>query len=364
MFANLLSITDEYDESEIWIKRALEVGEKSGNFAAVATALENMGCRLADTGRIDEGLPLLEKSLQVALQHEIYREAANGLINLAFYACSRDLSKARDFASSFLDLCIRENHLYGQATGLTILSALDWLNGSWALAFEETTKAFEMQERLGFKVIVFVAEAWRGLLHLGMGDMEQAEKYLQIALAKQDPKISSIVETNLGLGTLRLEQGREEEARAHFETCVNAFKPAEFSTMPLLNVETLLHLTRIYTRRGQLEEARRMSEWAKRLAQTLKSDAGLAMASQAEAALLLAGGDRKGADEAYLKSLGLWEKAGWPYYRAKALVAYSEALAPENPEESRKRLEQAAEIFRKLEAKRDIERTQAKLSAS
>jgi len=364
MFANLLSTMDEYDESEIWTKRALEVGEKSGNFAAVATALENMGCRLADTGRIDEGLPLLEKSLQVALQHETYREAANNLINLAFYACSRDLSKARDFASSFLDLCIRENHLYGQATGLTILSALDWLNGSWALAFEETTKAFEMQERLGFKVIVFVAEAWRGLLHLGMGDMEQAEKYLQIALAKQDPKISSIVETNLGLGTLRLEQGREEEARAHFETCVNAFKPAEFSTMPLLNVETLLHLTRIYTRRGELEEAHRMSEWAKRLAQTLKSDAGLAMASQAEAALLLAGGDRKGADEAYLKSLGLWEKAGWPYYRAKALVAYSEALAQENPEESRKRSEQAAEIFRKLGAKRDIERIEAKLNVS
>ena len=107
-----------------------------------------------------------------------------------------------------------------------------------------------------------------------------------------------------------------------------------------------------------------MSEWAKRLAQTLKSDAGLAMASQAEAALLLAGGDRKEADEAYLKSLGLWEKAGWPYYRAKALVAYSEVLAQENSEESRKRLEQAAEIFRKLGAKRDIGRIEAKLNVS
>ena len=103
--------------------------------------------------------------------------------------------------------------------------------------------------------------------------------------------------------------------------------------------------------------------WARRLAETLKGDAGLAMASQAEAAILLASGDRSGARDSYLKSLNLWERAGWPYYRAKALVAYSEALTQENPEESRKRLEQAAEIFRKVGAIRDLESAEAKLSA-
>jgi hypothetical protein len=87
------------------------------------------------------------------------------------------------------------------------------------------------------------------------------------------------------------------------------------------------------------------------------------MASQAQAALLLASGDQKGADEAYLKSIGLGEKAGWPYYHAKALVAYSEALAQKSPEESRKRLMQAGEIFRSLGAKRDLEGAEAKLSA-
>ena len=95
----------------------------------------------------------------------------------------------------------------------------------------------------------------------------------------------------------------------------------------------------------------------------LKGDACFALASQAEAALLLASGDQKGAEEAYLKCLELWEKAGWPYYHAKALVAYSDALAQKNPEESRKRLEQAAEIFRNLGAKRDLEKAEAKLPA-
>lgn len=45
-------------------------------------------------------------------------------------------------------------------------------------------------------------------------------------------------------------------------------------------------------------------------------------------------------------------------------MAYSEAIAQTNPEESKKRLEQAAEIFRKLGAKRDMERARAKLATA
>jgi len=56
------------------------------------------------------------------------------------------------------------------------------------------------------------------------------------------------------------------------------------------------------------------------------------------------------------------DKAGWSYYKAKALVAYSEAIGETKPEESKKRLEQSAEIFRKLGAKRDLERAEARLS--
>ena len=45
-----------------------------------------------------------------------------------------------------------------------------------------------------------------------------------------------------------------------------------------------------------------------------------------------------------------------------ALVAYSEAMAQTNPEESKKRL-QAVEVFKKLGAKRDHEKAQTKFSA-
>jgi hypothetical protein len=63
------------------------------------------------------------------------------------------------------------------------------------------------------------------------------------------------------------------------------------------------------------------------------------------------------------KTRALWERAGWLYYQAEALVPYSDAIAQTNPDESKKRLQQASEVFRKLGAKRDLEKAETKLAA-
>jgi tetratricopeptide (TPR) repeat protein len=238
------------------------------------------------------------------------------------------------------------------------------LKGDWPVAFDEVNRTLEMAERLGLTGgdMTLAGEVWRALILLGMGDLNQAEKFLENSNAKKNPAIHHIVNLNLALGKVRMEQGREDDAKACFETCVNAFRKSEFHPLQPQQIETLLYLTSIYSKQGKLDEARKMSEWARRLAETLKGDACFALASQAEASLTLAVGDIKRAEEAYLRCLDLWERAGWPYYHAKALLAYSEALAQNNHEESAKRLEQAAEIFRKLGAKRDLEKAEAKLS--
>jgi tetratricopeptide (TPR) repeat protein len=358
--SDYLGILDRYDD--VWNERALEAGEKSGNYAAVSEALANTAYILLDAGRIDEGLPKLEKSLQVAKQHDMYFQIGTAYLNLAGYTYPRDLLAARDVASQLLVLTKQENRLSHQATALVYLAVFDWLQGNWVEASEEFGEAFEIRNRLGFKFTGINAEAQRAEFFLGLGELERAEEYCRLALERHDEQISHIVTTNLVVGKLRFEQGRVEEAKAHFETCVNAFKDHEFTTDPLWHIETLLHLTDIYVKLGQPEKARMMVDWAKRLAETLKSNAGLAMASQAEANLLQGSGELKAAQEAYQKSLSLWEKAGWPYYKANVLVEYAEAIAKTSAEESRRRLGEAVEIFRKLGAKHDLEMSEAKLS--
>jgi tetratricopeptide (TPR) repeat protein len=355
-------LIDEWDEANTWAEKALEVGEKTKNYGAVAIALANKASFLTDTGRIDDGLPLWERAMNVALQHEKYEEALFAMHNLSIYTYPRDLAKAMEFVIRRLDLARRLNLKISEIQGLSWLSFLHWFRGDWTAATADLEKAFETSERLGILPHGFLLTS-RGMLLLSIGDLEQAETDLQrdLGLLKEEPKITRIVAVHLGLGLLRLEQGRTDEAKAHFETCVNAFKEWEFTTMPLWHIETLLHLTSIYARRGELEKGREASQWAKGLSETLRSDAGLAMASQAEASVLHTSGDGQGAADALLKSLSFWEKAGWPYYHAEALLEYSEAIKETNRDESRKRLEESAEIFRKLGARRDLERAEAKL---
>ena len=358
-------LMDQFEEANMWVEKALEVGKKTNNIQALAGALSIQGAYLTDTGKIDEGLPVWQQAYELALQHEDLTLARICAFNLSIYTYPRDLGKARELALKCVELAKSVNLMLSEARGWWWLSVIDWLRGEWAGAMEEFQKADAIMERLGIGVDITTVEheGWRGWYALSMGDLEKAERVLQAAqrLTERVPKITVVVTTNLALGLLKLEQGKDEEARLCFETSVDAFKKWEFTTEPLLHVETLLHLTSLYAKGGRLEEARKMSEWARRLAERLKSDAGLAMALQAEANVLLATGDRKGGEEAYLKSLALWEKAGWSYYHAKALVAYSEAIAQTNPEESQKRLRQGAEAFKKLGAKRDLEKAQPKL---
>jgi tetratricopeptide (TPR) repeat protein len=288
--------------------------------------------------------------------------AVNVLLNLSVFVYSRDIAKGREFALQMLEISKRE-YMPTEIGSQVWLSYLDWLKGDWASAFDGVNKALEMAQRVGFtNPLILLGEVWRGLIQLSMGNLDQAENCVVNSRIKQSAEMEDVVSLNLTLGKIRLEQGREDEAKKCFETCVNAFRRLELHPMPPLQIETMLHLTAIYARHGRVDEAREMSEWAKRIAETLKGDACFALASQAEAALLLATGDSKGAEEAYLNCLDSWEKAGWPFYHGKALVAYSEAVAQTKPEESNKRLQQAVEVFKKLGAKRDLEQAEAKLT--
>ena len=50
--ANLLGTIDEVEEAKEWARKAQGVGEKSGNFTAVAESLFVNGVNLVDTGRV------------------------------------------------------------------------------------------------------------------------------------------------------------------------------------------------------------------------------------------------------------------------------------------------------------------------
>jgi len=359
--ADYYSLLDRYDEANSWIDKAVAVGERTGNFAATVSTLFCRSTFLADSGNLDEGLPTMEHALELALEHGQNAVAGFILMNLSGYTLQRNLEGARAYAARLVEHGRRVGDVMAEARGLALLWLNDWIRGDWEAAGKELKDASDIQDRVELHH-TFLLMGWRSRFSLSKGDLDSAEKYANLALAKQESKITNVVINNLPAALLRLEQGREGDAMAHLQTCVEAFRKSEFTTLPLLHVETLMHLSVFHAGHKRFDEATSAVEWARRLATQLKSDAGLAMALQAEAGLLSVTGDGKGAEAAYLECLALWERAGWSYYHAKALVAYSEATAQSNPEESKKRLQQAAAVFKKLGAKRDFERARSNMS--
>lgn len=356
---------DEWDEAVKWAEKASVIGEKTHNFAAVAGGLMIKGSYLTDTGRIDEGLPLWERAFQIASQHGEYRQAVFAARNISAYRYPRSLSKALEWTDRHRALAEEQNDIIEKTNSAVYISMYEWLRGDWGLARKYSEEAFEIMLRLGESVDPSF-KGWlatrKGHYALGLGDLEAAEASAQQSLTSPDleKKITVAVEVHLLAGMLRLEQGRRNEAQEHFERCVNAFRKWEFTTLPLLHVEVLKNLTAIYAEQGNDVKALEMCQWARRIAEQIKSDAGLALAWQAEAELHRAKAETKQASESYSKSIELWERAGWPYYMAKALAEYSQIIATTFPQESRQRLEEAREVFRKLGAKRDLEKAEAK----
>ena len=359
--SNYHSFIDEWDEATKWIGKAEEVGEKTRNYVAITNALAFRGSFLTDTGKIDDGLPLWHKALEVAIQHELYDDAIVCLVNLAIYSYPRNLAKAREYGVRRLELCKQVNDISGVAGGLRYLAFLDWLKGDWTAAKDEIKRTFEIWNPLGLPVTDSITYMVEVLLSLEMESLEKTESEAQRAIesTKGSPKITDIVFGRFGLGLIREAQGKWEEAERNYLQCVDAFKKWEFTSFPLFHIETLVHLASIAAKRGDLQKARENTQWAKRLAEQLQSNAGLAMASQGEALVLAAAGDKEAAKETYQKCLDLWERAGWPYYQAKAIIEYSDMV---DKGTARQKLEHATQILRRLGATRTLEKVQTKLS--
>ncbi len=220
------AVIDEWDQANAWAEKALSVGKKTQNSEAIVTALSTKAYFLTDTGRVDEGLPLLEEAYELAMKHEQYDEAINALANLSCYTYPRNLAKARERAVEQLELCKRLNHITAEGVAWYWLWTIDWCAGDWKTGLEEHKKGAQIAERLG------LFEAWAvagdyGWFLLGMGDLEQAEaEFLKTTdVMKENPKISFRVIYHLELGMLREAQGREVEAREHYETGVDAIVP-------------------------------------------------------------------------------------------------------------------------------------------
>lgn len=123
----------QMDEQALTLgRKAIDLGERTGNDEAVAHALNNIGATLGFRDEYEEGRALLEKSLAMSLEHGWPDHAARAYINLACIAWTNgDIERAERYTVDGIrfaeerDLLVHVACLMGTGTELALS------RGSW-----------------------------------------------------------------------------------------------------------------------------------------------------------------------------------------------------------------------------------------
>ncbi|MGW0509775.1 ATP-binding protein [Streptomyces olivaceoviridis] len=154
---------------------------ESGTEVAIASSANLLACLYMDCGKLDESIPLLEKSLEIYQRLGIEHEIGQVLYNLGtIYRSSGNTKKAIEYFEKDLQVCLDSQDESGAAETLNTLA----------------------------------------LAHFEMGKLEEAEKLQRDSLARfkriGNPHKVSMVSNDLGVTLRRLEKF-DEALRLHLD---------------------------------------------------------------------------------------------------------------------------------------------------
>ncbi|MEU5090293.1 tetratricopeptide repeat protein [Streptomyces sp. NPDC021356] len=179
--ANLARYRREFDRGLDLASHVYSKSLESGAEIAIASSANLLACLYMDCGRLDEGIPLLEESLEIYQRLGIEHEIGQVLYNLgAIHRASGNTKKAIEYFEKDLQVCLDSRDESGAAETLNTLA----------------------------------------LAHFEMGNLEEAEKLQRDSLAKfkkiDNPHKVSMVSNDLGVTLRRLEKF-DEALRLHLD---------------------------------------------------------------------------------------------------------------------------------------------------
>lgn len=340
-------------QQEAAIDAAAEVaamGDRFGDAELVACARHLQGRCAVASGRVGEGLSLLDEAMVHVLSDRM-SPIVTGLVYCSVIeACQQvfAISRARQWTAALKTWCDSQLGIVA-FTGKCLVHRAEILQvgGDWTAALDEARCA---AERLATGASVRPPGLARyqeaELLRL-RGETEAAEDaYKTAGRAGVDPQP--------GLALLRLAQGKSEAATKAIR------RAAASASNPIQRIRILPALVEILAGVRELEEARTAQDELEALVQRFDTPALGAIAKYGRALVELAEGDASAASRSAYDSAARWQEIGAPYSEARAQVLCGlacKALGDEDGVEIAFDAAQAA--FERLGARADLDRLSA-----
>jgi tetratricopeptide (TPR) repeat protein len=329
-------------------EQVMEVGIKLGDRSLHALGLQDKGRFLVATGRIDEGMALVDEAMVAAVAGELSTDATGRSYCNMLSICDQvaDYQRAGEWSAAAEAWC--EQHSDSAYPGVCRIfrAELKWLRGDWPSAVTDLDRA--MSELNGFTPIVGAALYQKAEVALRAGSLEDAEVLFGAA---HEHGYSALP----GLAELRLRQGDPEAAGQLIRDALSGANLGPLARAKFLpaQIDTEMAL-------GHIEESRQALAELEEVATLCASIAMRSAAGQRRAVISLAEDRPTDAIQELRSAILGWTELQMPYEMAQARLLLAEAQHVVGVDSAaRLELSAARSAFKTLGADVDLGRIEA-----
>ena len=342
--ANVARFTGDPERSVALAKKAIQIGQRFGDRDMVAVAIHIEGLSYIASGKVAEGLALLDEAMTSVLAGElspfftgiIYCDVIEACLQLGDVARAGEWSEA---ARAWCETVPPESPYPGLCR--INRAELAILRGAWPEAEAEASRASDELMRLD---PIASGAAWyqAGEARRRSGNLDGAEEAFTRAQELG-------FEPQPGSALLRLAQRKVEAARSALRVAI-----AAESGSPLRRARLLSARVDVALDVGELDEASGAVEELEAIAHTFPIAVLAATVDTVRGALLLAQTDAPAALERLRRACTSWQDLRLPYEAAQARMLCGQAARAVGDEDGgRAELRAALAAFERLGATRD-----------
>jgi predicted ATPase/KaiC/GvpD/RAD55 family RecA-like ATPase len=358
-------------EANSWLQKAVDLAGRLGDSRVLAESYNDLGALCSGSGELEKTARYWEQGLKIAIESNSLEAALRLRINLSnIYSATGEAQKAFEILQEGLEL----------AKKVGDLKHLVWLEGGLASCYwsmGEVQKALSMYEddlalvqrtrNMSYIPNVLLS---MGVCYLWQGEWDKSLQYLTEAVdvAEKAEEYVPYAEANLQLGELFMEMEDYDKAEKHFTECLNIYEKVGETTGKFW--EAYPALSRLHLKKGQIEEAKELIERTYEFAVKSKFTFLVGYSEIVEGMLYREQKSWEQSIQHFETSLqtyrGINAQKWYVPFFAKCLYEYGQMYLDRNEEGDKEKahdlLEQALELFQKMDAKKDIEKVEARIA--
>jgi tetratricopeptide (TPR) repeat protein len=359
------------DKASPLAEKALEFAKRLNDYEIIATSCLSLGTIFGMTGDSKKAVEFTETALEIALDNKYMETAIRAYNNLATHLPPEEMERKMEYFEKGYELAKKTgdiNHICWLGTNLASMY-VGMGNMNKATSLSEESVALDRKTGNPNHLTMSLGEL--GYEYLILGEWDKSEKYIKEAFnIAQGLKDYQAIGSGYGLMCwLYYDKGEYAKAKEFGEKGYEIFKK---TGAKLMQWWWSYWGTYIYIELGEIEKAQSQIDDLYKFALEVKTSQKqfIAYADRLKAKLLCKQKKWEESIEYFEKSLHELEALNakkWDIYDyAKFLLSeyarvYQERDQESDREKAHNLLNQALEIFQKMGAKKDIEKTEAKM---